>query len=123
MDKNKFDKLLAELDTMDFDALDGDDFNGTTINNERWSVYQQITTALLDAMDKDDHILKVHYLRDPNPKEEFASVTVVMPQLISLDKEVKAAFALAATLCDNITMTTINNKIRISFIVDNVWIG
>lgn len=123
MDKEKFEKLLAELDTVDFDNLDGDDFHGTTVNGEKWSVYQQITTALLGAMDKNDQILKVHYLREPNPKEEFASVTVVMPQLISLDKEVKAAFAKAATLCDNITMTTINNKIRISFIVDSVWIG
>lgn len=122
MDRNKFEKLLAELDTVDFDDLD-DDFNGTTINSERWSVYQQITTALLDAMDNDEHILKVHYLREPNPKEEFASVTVVMPQLIILDKEVKAAFAQAATLCDSITMTTLSNKIRISFIVDDVWIG
>lgn len=123
MDKKKFDELLAELDTVDFDALDGDDFHGTTINNERWNVYQQITTALLDAMDKNDKILKVDYLRAPNPKEEFAFVTVVMPQLISLGKEVKAAFAQAATLCDNITMTTLSNKIRISFIVDDVWIG
>lgn len=122
MDKKKFDELLAELDTVDFDDLD-DDFHGTTINSERWNIYQQITTALLEAMDKDAHILKINYLREPNPKEEFASATVVMPQLISLDKEVKAAFAKAATLCDSITMTTINNKIRINFIVDDVWIG
>lgn len=121
MDKNKFEKLLAELDTMDFDDLGGDDFHGTTVNDERWSVYQQITTALLDAMDRNDRIVKVHYLNKPNPKEKFASVTVVMPQVIGLDKEVKAAFAQAATLCDSIAMTTMDNKIRISFTVNNLW--
>lgn len=121
MDKDKFEKLLAELDTVDFDNLGGDDFLGTTVNDERWSVYQQITTALLDAMDKNDHILKVHYLSKPNPEEEFASVMVVMPQVVELDKEVKAAFSQAATLCDSIAMTTTDNKIRISFIVDRIW--
>lgn len=121
MDKNKFEKLLAELDTMDFDDLGGDDFHGTTVNDERWIVYQRITTALLDVVDKNDHILKVHYLSKPNPEEEFASVMVVMSQMIGLDKEVKAAFAQAATLCDSIAMTAIDNKIRISFAVDNIW--
>lgn len=121
MDKNKFEKLLAELDTMDFDDLGGDDFHGTTVNDEKWSVYQQITTALLDAVDKNNHILKVHYLDKPNPAEGFASVMVVMSQVIGLDKDAKAAFAQAATLCDRIAMTTMDNKIRISFIVDGIW--
>lgn len=121
MDDKKFEKLLAELDTMDFNDLGGDDFHGTTVNDEKWSVYQQIATALLDAMDRNNRILKVHYLREPNPAEEFASVMVVLPQLIGLDKEVKAAFALAATLCDSIAMTSTDNKIRISFIVDGIW--
>lgn len=121
MEKNEFEKLLAELDTVDFDDLDCDDFHGTTVNDEKWGVYQQITTALLDAMDKNDHILKVHYLKKPNSEEEFASVMVVMSQMIGLDKEVKAAFAQAATLCDSITMTAMNGKIRISFTVDGIW--
>ena len=82
MDDKKFEKLLAELDTMDFNDLGGDDFHGTTVNDEKWSVYQQIATALLDAMDKTDRILKVHYLSKPNPEEEFASVMVVLPQVI-----------------------------------------
>ena len=123
MDKNKFERLLAELDTVDFDNLGDDDFHGTTVNDEKWSVYQQITTALLDAMSKNDHILKVHHLSMPNPEEEFASVMVVMSQAIGLDKEVKAAFAQAATLCDSITMTTMDNKIRISFAVDDIWMA
>lgn len=121
MEKNEFEKLLAELDTVDFDDLDCDDFHGATVNDEKWGVYQQITTALLDAMDKNDHILKVHYLKKPNSEEEFASVMVVMSQMIGLDKEVKAAFAQAATLCDSITMTAMNGKIRISFTVDGIW--
>lgn len=121
MDDKKFEKLLAELDTMDFNDLGGDDFHGTTVNDEKWSVYQQIATALLDAMDKTDRILKVHYLSKPNPEEEFASVMVVLPQVIGLDKEIKAAFAQAATLCDSIAMTTMDNKIRVSFIVDGIW--
>ena len=74
MDKNKFEKLLEELDAVDFNDLGGDDFHGTTVNDEKWSVYQQIATALLDAMDRNNRILKVHYLREPNPAEEFASV-------------------------------------------------
>ena len=121
MDKNKFEKLLEELDAVDFNDLGGDDFHGTTVNDEKWSVYQQIATALLDAMDKTDRILKVHYLSKPNPEEEFASVMVVLPQVIGLDKEIKAAFAQAATLCDSIAMTTMDNKIRVSFIVDGIW--
>lgn len=121
MDKNKFEKLLAELDTVDFDDLGRDDFHGTTVNDERWSVYQQITATLLDAKDKNDRILKVHYLSKPNPAERFASIMVVMSQVIGLDKEVKVAFAQAATLCDSIAMTTTDNKIRVSFSVDNIW--
>ena len=85
------------------------------------SVYQQITATLLDAKDKNDHILKVHYLSKPNPAERFASIMVVMSQVIGLDKEVKVAFAQAATLCDSIAMTTTDNKIRVSFSVDNIW--
>lgn len=121
MEKNKFEKLLAELDTVDFDNLGSDNFHGTTVNDERWSVYRQITAALLDAMNKNDHVLKVHYLSRPNPAEEFASVMVVMSQVVGLDKEDKAAFAQAATLCDSIAMTTTDNKIRISFTVSGIW--
>lgn len=121
MDQDKFEKLLAELDATDFDELDDDDFHGVTVNNERWSIYQQITAAMLDVMDKNDHILKVNYLKAPNPKEEFASVMLVMSQMIGLSGEVKAAFAQAATLCDSIAMTTMDNKIRVSFMVDHIW--
>lgn len=121
MDKDKFEKLLAELDTVDFDDLGGDNSHSTTVNDERWSVYQKIATALLDAMDRNDHILKVHYLKKPNPEEEFASVMVVMSLMVGLEKEVKASFAQAATLCDSIAMTTMDNKIRISFVVDRIW--
>ena len=121
MEKDKFEKLMAELDAVDLDDLDDDDFHGTTVNDEKWSVYQRITTALLDAMDKNDRILKVNYLSKPNPAEEFASVMVVLPQMIGLDKEVKAAFAQAATLCNTITLTAMNGKIRISFTVDGIW--
>lgn len=121
MEKDKFEKLMAELDAVDLDDLDDDDFHGTTVNDEKWNVYQRITTALLDAMDKNDRILKVNYLSKPNPAEEFASVMVVLPQMIGLDKDVKAAFAQAATLCDSIAMTTMDNKIRISFTVDGIW--
>ena len=45
MDKNKFEKLLEELDAVDFNDLGGDDFHGTTVNDEKWSVYQQIVAA------------------------------------------------------------------------------
>lgn len=121
MGKNEFEKLLAALDAVDLDDLDCDDFRGTTVNDEKWRVYQQITTALLDAMDKNDRILKVNYLSKPNPVEEFASVMVVMPQAIGLNKDAKSAFAQAATLCDSIAMTTTDNKIRINFIVAGIW--
>ena len=45
----------------------------------------------------------------------------VFPQAIGFNSDAKTAFALAALLCDDIAMTTMNDTIRISFVVNGIW--
>lgn len=114
------DKFLADLAAVDFDDLDGDDFHGNHINAGRWRKYRQIVKAVF-AMEDKGKSLKIRYLTEPDPAEDFVSVTVTLPQIISIDTDAKAAFALAVLLSDSIAITTMNDKIRISFIVSDIW--
>lgn len=57
-DPTEMEKLMADLDAVDFDDLD-DDFRGVTINEDQWSKYQLIVKALLTAKNKGQGISKV----------------------------------------------------------------
>lgn len=114
------DKFLADLAAVDFDDLDGDDFHGNRINTGKWRKYRQIVKAV-SALGEKGKSLKIRYLTEPDPSEDFASVTVTLTQIVYFDADTKAAFALATLLSDNIAMTTMNDKIRISFMVSDIW--
>ena len=45
-DRTEVEKLLAELDTVDFDSLD-QDFRGVAVDEEQWRKYQMIVKELL----------------------------------------------------------------------------
>ena len=113
-------KFLAELDTMDPEDLEGD-FEGVTVNITQWKKYQTIVNSLLAVQEKGWGIVKINYLKEPNPKDEHASVMIVLGKLASLDGEAKAAVIMAASLCDRITITTNGDKVRVSFTTDNIW--
>jgi hypothetical protein len=119
-DPTEMEKLMADLDAVDFDDLD-DDFRGVTINEDQWSKYQLIVKALLTAKNKGQGISKVEYLTAPNPLSEYAGVMIVLGKLASLDGDAKAAAIMAASLCDRVTITTNGDNVRISFTVDTIW--
>lgn len=115
-------KFLADLDAVDFDDFDDDGFHGNTINAEKWQKYRQIVKAMVALRGKDNKsILKIHYLTEPDPAEEFVSAMAVFPQAVALGADTKNVFTLATLLSDSIAMTTAGNKIRISFVVSDIW--
>ena len=119
-DRTEMEKLLADLDTADFDSLD-QDFSGVTVDEEQWHKYQMIVKELLTIRDIGEGVSKVLYAEAPDPLTEYASAMLVLDTLSALTGEAKAAFATAASLCDSITITTSGGKVRASFAIDHIW--
>lgn len=119
-DRTEMEKLLADLDTVDFDSLD-QDFRGVTVDEEQWRKYQMIVKELLTIRDIGQGVSKVLYAEAPDPLTEYASAMLVLDTLSALNGDAKAAFATAASLCDSITITTSGGKVRASFAIDHIW--
>ncbi len=119
-DPAEMEKLLADLDTVDFDDL-GDDFRGVAVNEDQWYKYQLIVKALLAAKNKGRGISKVDYLTAPDPQSEYAGVMIVLDKVSAFDGDAKAALIMAESLCDRVTITTNGDKVRASFTVDPIW--
>ena len=95
-------KFMADLTAVDFNDLGGEEFEGHHVNKQRWRKYCQIVKAVRSI-------------------QESATVMVVFPQAVALNAGTQIAFALAALLCDDIAMTAMDNKIRISYMVSAIW--
>ncbi len=119
-DPAEWEKLLADLDAVDFDDLD-DGFRGVAVNEDQWYKYQLIVKALLTAKNKGRGISKVEYLTAPDPLSEYASSMIVLDKISAVGGDAKGALIMAASLCDRITVTTNNDKVRASFLVNNIW--
>lgn len=119
-DPAKIEKLMADLDAVDFDDL-GNDFRGGAVNEDQWYKYQMIVKALLTAKNKGQGVSKVEYLTAPDQMSEYAGAMIVLNKLASLDGDAKAAVIMAASLCDRITVTANGDKVRASFTVDAIW--
>lgn len=121
-DDPAMERFLADLAAVDYNSLDEDEFQGHHINTTKWRKYCQVVKAVRSIQDKDSKsVLKTHYLTEPDPSEDSAAVMVVFPQAVASNADAKTAFALAALLCDNIAMTTMSGKIRMSFVVTDIW--
>lgn len=121
-DDPALEKFLADLTAVDFKDLGGEEFRGHHVNAEKWRKYRQVTKAVRTIQDKDGKsVLRIHHSAELDPVEDSAAVMAVFPQAVGLNSDTKTAFALAALLCDDIAMTTMNDTIRISFVVNGIW--
>jgi hypothetical protein len=116
---SELEKLIAELDALDPDDLD--DFHGETLDLAQWDRYQQIVNQLLVLPDKCEYVTNVRYLTSPIPTDEIATATVTLSQFSMFNGEVKAALADAVVLCDSFHTSALENKVRLSFVVNHVW--
>ena len=120
-DPAEWEKLLADLDAVDFDDLD-DGFRGVTVDDAQWEKYKTIVSALFFSREKSGgKIQRIEYLKAPDPMSEYASVMIVLDKISFFDTDAKAALIMAASMSDSITVTTTNNRVRVSFAVDNIW--
>ena len=120
-DPAEWEKLLADLDAVDFDDLD-DGFRGVTVDDAQWEKYKTIVSALFFSREKSGgKIQRIEYLKTPDPMSEYASVMIVLDKISFFDTDAKAALIMAASMSDSITVTTTNNRVRVSFAVDNIW--
>jgi hypothetical protein len=100
---------------------DEPEFHGTVLNLPAWEKYQQITRPLVALQDTCESVLKVHYLSEPYPAEEFASATVTLSPVSMLKGDAKAAIANAVQLCDRFFVSAFGNQVRMTFLVSNIW--
>lgn len=122
MEKDRdFERKMEEFATMDRDDFVDDIFCGHTLDADRWSLYQKIVKELCELSDRCRGVLAVDYFDEPYPAEKFAKVTVTLPQAVSMEGDVKNSLAAAAVLCDHLSFTNFGGKIRINFVVDDVW--
>lgn len=117
----EWEKLLADLDAVDFDDLD-DGFRGITVDDAQWEKYKTIVKALFFSQEgSGGKIQKIEYLKAPDPVSEYASAMIVLDKVSFFDADAKAALIMAASMSDSLTITTNDNRVRVSFAVDNIW--
>lgn len=117
----EWEKLLDDLDAVDFDDLD-DGFRGVTVDDAQWEKYKTIVSALFFSREKSGgKIQRIEYLKAPDPMSEYASVMIVLDKVSFFDTDAKAALIMAASMADSLTTTTNDNRVRVSFAVDNIW--
>lgn len=117
----EWEKLLADLDAVDFDDLD-EGFRGITVDDAQWEKYKTIVKALFFSQEgSGGKIQRVEYLKAPDPVSEYASAMIVLDKVSFFDADAKAALIMAASMSDSLTITTNNNRVRVSFAVDNIW--
>ena len=117
----EWEKLLADLNAVDFDDLD-DDFRGVTVDDAQWEKYKTIVKALFFSQEgSGGKIQKIEYLKAPDPVSEYASAMIVLDKVSFFDADAKAALIMAASMSDSLTITTNDNRVRVSFAVDNIW--
>lgn len=117
----EWEKLMADLDAVDFDDLD-DGFRGVTVDDTQWEKYKTIVSALFFSQKEcGGKIQKIEYLKAPDPTSEYASAMIVLGKVSFFDADAKAALIMAASMSDSLTITTNDNRVRVSFAVDNIW--
>lgn len=120
-DPAEWGKLLDNLDTVDFDDLD-DGSRGINVDDAQWEKYKTVVKALFLAQEgSSGKIQRIEYLKAPDPMSEYASAMIVLDKVSFFDADAKAALIMAASMSDSLTVTTNNNRVRVSFAVDNIW--
>lgn len=92
-----------------------------TLDVVQWGIYQRIVKLLEDLPDKCDNILTLDYLESPHPADKMATVTVSIPQTAMFTAEVKLTLAAAVAICDRWYVMSSDSKVRLSFVVGNIW--
>lgn len=121
--KKDLERFIKELETLDTEDLPGGDFQGKTLDVVQWGVYQRIVKLLEDLPDKCDNILTLDYLEAPHPADKMATVTVSVTKNAVFTADVKLALAGAVVICDRWYVMASDSKVRLSFVVGNIWKG
>ena len=106
--KKDLERFIKELETLDV---------------VQWGVYQRIVKLLEDLPDKCDNILTLDYLEAPHPADKMATVTVSVTKNAMFTTDVKLALAGAVVICDRWYVMASDSKVRLSFVVGNIWKG
>lgn len=119
--KKDLERFIKELETLDADDPPCGDFQGKTLDVVQWGVYQRIVKLLIDLPDRCDNILTLDYLEVPHPADKMATVTVSIPKTAMFTADVKLALAGAVVICDRWYVMASDSKVRLSFVVGNIW--
>ena len=121
--KKDLERFIKELETLDTEDLPSGDFQGKTLDVVQWGVYQRIVKLLEDLPDKCDNILTLDYQEAPHPADKMATVTVSVTKNAMFTTDVKLALAGAVVICDRWYVMASDSKVRLSFVVGNIWKG
>lgn len=121
--RKDLERFIKELEALDIDDLPSGDFQGKTLNVMQWRTYLQLVKLLEDLPDKCDNILTLDYLEAPHPADKMATVTVSIPKTAMFTAETKFALAGAVAICDRWYVMASDSKVRLSFVVGNIWMG
>jgi len=119
--RKDLERFMKELETLDVDDLPGGDFQGKTLDVVQWGIYQRIVKLLVDLPGKCDNILTLDYLEAPHPADRTATVTVSLPKTAMFTADEKLALAGAVVICDRWYVMSSDSKVRLSFVVGNIW--
>lgn len=97
-----------------------ENFNGRRANMEKIRLYQEVKADLIKFMERCEDVRQVDGY-DPNIREKHAMLWIDLAPAAILNKE--EATMLAAIICktDGLVISTVEDHVRISFDIKNIW--
>ena len=97
-----------------------ENFRGTRANFAKMQLFQEIRSDLLDFLSGCDEVRLVDGY-SPNGNEKNSILWLDLSSIATLSKEDTAALTLIMNKADSTTISAVEDHVRITFYVNNVW--
>lgn len=119
-------QFQTDMDTLSYIAdgiLDDDliaDTNADGAAGENWRRYRQIARMIFAANAMGWDLRQIRYRKAPDRRENVATIVITIQKDRSFPNEARTALAAASMLADNITISTDDGDVQISFKVYDI---
>lgn len=97
-----------------------ENFRGTRANFKQIQLYQAVKGDLVGFMERCNKVQRVEGF-DPNRREKHAIICMDLKFAAILDKQETAELTAIMNKADGVIFTAVNNHVRITFEIKNIW--
>lgn len=97
-----------------------ENFHGTQANFEKLQLYKAVKRSLMEFKERCDCVQTVNGYH-PNVREKHAILWMDLSTFDALDRKETAALTAISDTVDNVIITDMENRTRITFVIQNIW--